>query len=680
MITRCIRLLNPKLGAKVVGNGEAKCFDGVRLRYSVLDRTIFGTNRTLRGRSGKNIHRGYIQIPTSRLPKDFIWKFLDKVITDVENSLCSDYVHDVSRELRGIVRRRDIVGYLTFTDRYSLTSLNAGKIPVKRLGMKEIRALRLFTMLKKYDFPNSPIDTESVAKESFMKYEALCDKTNQDPIFDILSNNSSWDELSTLDCVFYAQVLKHAKALISRVLGTVDITEILCDAHHGPGASVGIPGLEATPLAKWKLPMTVTETCKNLAWFWLASDDRFVLYQGIKHLDDNNAREAPLPYYDYLTPERLFVITETSKIRFVPKSAKTKRTIAIEPTCNMALQLAVGSILRKKLRMWGIDISDQSKNNRLAQQGSELDTNATLDLSGASDSVALAWLKLLPPDWAELLSLLRCEQTTLPGGGTKLRLAKVSSMGNGYTFGLETLIFTSLLYGVVKYQNQKWEDHIGNIAVYGDDIICPKRFSIDLAIVLKRFGFLVNKDKSFIDGPIRESCGTDFYRGKRIDVPHIMDRVVDTVDIRIIYNRLIQVSLSYDFQFNQTCEFLLSYIPELYRNFGPVVDSVTDWFFQPTIPKGWPVFYHAGWKEFVVLCKKDTLHYRPKKHGELIWSATEALLYLEKFHPQSKGFQKVRQPAASAGARTTPHYLKSSLVMRTSVIPISLDYWSVDPH
>jgi len=88
-----------------------------------------------------------------------------------------------------------------------------------------------------------------------------------------------------------------------------------------------------------------------------------------------------------------------------------------------------------------------------------------------------------------------------------VNLQKFSSMGNGFTFELETLIFS----------------HVASVAggltpgvdcfVYGDDIIVPSEKADDVLSALRFCGFTPNRTKTFTSGPFRESCGGDFYGG-----------------------------------------------------------------------------------------------------------------------------------------------------------------------
>jgi len=199
-------------------------------------------------------------------------------------------------------------------------------------------------------------------------------------------------------------------------------------------------------------------------------------------------------------------------LHFVPKNWKTYRSIVVEPSLNGLYQLALGDYMTKRLARFGLDLRDQSLNQRRAQQGSLLGDLATLDLSSASDSIATEVVaSLLPEDWFYALGRGRSGHVIDPVLG-RLTLQKFSSMGNGYTFPLESCIFYSLAHAAL-VEDRGGEPCDEWVSVYGDDIIVPSE-NVDFVIsVLSHFGFSVNKEKSYWNGPFRESCGRDYFRG-----------------------------------------------------------------------------------------------------------------------------------------------------------------------
>jgi hypothetical protein len=140
----------------------------------------------------------------------------------------------------------------------------------------------------------------------------------------------------------------------------------------------------------------------------------------------------------------------------------------------------------------------------LARQGSRDGSFATIDLSMASDTLAHACVVLLlSTPWLNIFEMFRSAAYRAPWG--RGVYAKFSSMGNGYTFTLETLIFAAACRAVGSRQ----------FAVYGDDIVIETEFVLPLLRLLKYLGFSVNEEKSFVNphSRFRESCGHDYYDG-----------------------------------------------------------------------------------------------------------------------------------------------------------------------
>ncbi len=200
-------------------------------------------------------------------------------------------------------------------------------------------------------------------------------------------------------------------------------------------------------------------------------------------------------------------VVEGNVVFTVPKSDDIDRAAAKEPDLNMFLQKACGLHMRRRLKKVGIDLKDQTRNQELARLASIDGSLATLDLSSASDSVTWKLVaELLPPDWFRVLSDLRSERGLVDGAWHEW--STMSTMGNGFTFELESLIFWALARSSAYYFGCP-----GVISIYGDDIIVPTKLAKPLMNVLGFCGFLVNPSKSFWSGSFRESCGAHWDNG-----------------------------------------------------------------------------------------------------------------------------------------------------------------------
>jgi hypothetical protein len=116
---------------------------------------------------------------------------------------------------------------------------------------------------------------------------------------------------------------------------------------------------------------------------------------------------------------------------------------------------------------------------------------------------------LLPSDFFQLLDAWRAKTGRYAGcaeSGVKpfeITYAMFSSMGNGATFALETLIFAAACVAVGSKDYQ----------VYGDDIVIEAELVAPLLKLLRFFGLTPNLDKTHVTGPYRESCGANSWEG-----------------------------------------------------------------------------------------------------------------------------------------------------------------------
>lgn len=213
----------------------------------------------------------------------------------------------------------------------------------------------------------------------------------------------------------------------------------------------------------------------------------------------------------------------------VKKTALTDRGICIEPSLNVYWQLAASRAIRKNLMTFGYEIETaQGRHRYMACHASTTGRWATVDLKNASDLFSYWFVRnVVPDDWFELLDALRAPASQVDGKW--YHLEKFSSMGNGFTFELMTVILTALclVLGENRYALRGICSRIGghrgidyqvdgDISVFGDDIVCPPDVAELLIKVLPIIGLEANEKKTFLSGPFRESCGGDYFEG--IDV------------------------------------------------------------------------------------------------------------------------------------------------------------------
>jgi len=205
------------------------------------------------------------------------------------------------------------------------------------------------------------------------------------------------------------------------------------------------------------------------------------------------------------------VEVHNGRLQFVPKDARKYRAIVVEPVLNSLLQQGIGKTIRRRLKRVGVDLNQQDRNRYLAWLGSKTNHLATVDFSSASDTISTQVVAfLLPESWWVLMDLARTD--TVDYNGLSIKLEKFSTMGNSFTFELESLIFYSLAWSCLRHL---WLPTT-ELSIYGDDLIIPSEAYSLVEAVFSYCGFTVNSAKSFVRGPFRESCGADFYLGTDI--------------------------------------------------------------------------------------------------------------------------------------------------------------------
>lgn len=350
---------------------------------------------------------------------------------------------------------------------------------------------------------------EAHAKGAFLDAEARCAKTNlflRSCFFN--SASLTTDQLETL------AILGIAQRKIARVLGgqPVDVDDLIASSRWSKGANCSVKSSAATPYHKWSAKWTSTRRAQKYLHLLM---DRYPAMCRFSAQREDAGVHSPLSE-----------VVAGGGFTTVPKDAFRFRGIVPQPSLNIHLQLGVGKLWRPLLkRFCGIDLSSQDKNRRLALEGSMTGNIATIDLTSASDLNSSFLVQvLLDPfyhsdvdegtaaalrSWFRVLSDLRCESVELDGRW--LNLSQWSSMGNGYTFELESLIFWALA-------SASCERHGGQLhAVYGDDILVSSDAYDHVIRTLALFGHQPNKKKSFATGPFRESCGMNAYQGVSLE-------------------------------------------------------------------------------------------------------------------------------------------------------------------
>jgi len=364
------------------------------------------------------------------------------------------------------------------------------------------------SILKKYPELPTTIDRKAVAVESFWASEKACCSAN----VRLKSLKDGSLEPSDLACL---ELIARARKVTSFILGPCPD---LVKGRFGPGATFGDRGRLTTVPDKMSSQPTLTSGALPFLFQWSGTAWASACA---------NAGKIP-------------TFVRGNRFTTVPKDSTKDRGICIEPSINVFYQLGYGRVIRERLRKIGIYLDRaQEVHKQVARDASIKKHLATIDLSNASDTVSTELVRLLlPSHWYRALDCLRSPTTVIDG--KTVHLHKFSSMGNGFTFELETLLFLAISCAALTLcRGLAMEDFIKDfdvrvwdVYVFGDDIIVPSDTFSTVIAALRYLGFTPNDRKTFNHGSFRESCGGDFFNGKDVrpyfikEVPNEPQRLI----------------------------------------------------------------------------------------------------------------------------------------------------------
>jgi len=342
-------------------------------------------------------------------------------------------------------------------------------------------------------------------------------------------------------------------------------------------------------------------------------------------------------------------IVDSNRMVMVPKTVKTHRPIAAEPTLNSFIQQGIGRYIRSRLKRSGVDLDDQTINQDLARIAQDWGL-ATIDLSSASDTICANLVKLLlPPEWYQLLNDLRCKSTVFKG--KRFQVSKFSSMGNAYTFELESLIFYSLLHAACT---------AGVSSVYGDDLVVHSDDYRSVIEVLTWAGFTINERKSFAAGSrFYESCGKHYFDGREVTPCFQKDVCSRPHDYVRLHNRLVRAGIRLNLreEFSDAASVVREWARRIFGarapGVGPLVEYdeyfVKELFLWPSDPKIDRVRVRScvtlprtrkcdeDWQHIAYFGRKlrNPSFLNPDRDGQASESVGSKLLVVEKYHWRS---------------------------------------------
>jgi hypothetical protein len=397
------------------------------------------------------------------------------------------------------------------------------------------RAISANDLLRKYPELPTTFSKSERAMDVWWWAERSCFRTNRF-IWDAFEGENYSSPIVEL----FDDLEKIASSMLGRAPGDLEF-------RFGPGATYACRGVSSLLPNKVSKVPEMTES----AWVFLQDVSQTAWFRCLVQ----RPFERPS-----LSLE--FPVVRGNRFVTVPKDSKIDRGIAIEPSMNIFIQLGLGSAMRRSLNRHGLLRSNSQEIHReLARRASRDDSLATLDLSSASDTVSYELVKRMIPDrWFHLLDSSRSPMTQLPSGAW-VKLEKFSSMGNGYTFELETLIFATICRHVSDKRSVVLTAE--NFSVYGDDIIVPAEIADDVVGLLRMLGFTPNPSKCFTRSPFRESCGGDYFLGDWVRPIQIKTIPATILDWFALHNMLRRNPF-----LSCLAHTVLSAVPRKMRSFG----------------------------------------------------------------------------------------------------------------
>lgn len=465
-------------------------------------------------------------------------------------------------EFAAALRRRDFAGLVRAAD-----SLSSQKYED---ATSHFVANQFALLVKKYPFEKKILDLspKKTAIDTFFRTERRGARINTK--FRLLRLDPSRDR-------FDAE-LERASVFFRSVLMTEpNYKQIFAMCDFGPGASIGVHGDATHILRKMSVEsMTVNVGAIHHAFAGITHNihflSRFLPKRRVSGGQQMLCYDLEVAFNNYLKSIR---VVEHNKVDFVLKNAKTHRSIGIESLLGGYVQKGADLSMRKRLKLAGLDLSDQSLNQRFARDGSINDESddpfITADVRNASNSVFTEVVRRIStPSWFDLLDRIRSKYYEFETVVRRYEL--FVSMGNGFCFPLETLIFASLCHAVGA--GKPGIDFL----VYGDDIIVRRSVSERLFALLRHVGFQLNEEKTFVRGPFRESCGADWFSGEDVR-PFTLDYELDSLESLFKFLNLSRRNERTSSFFLPVRDLLLKEIPERLRLWRPLTglpDSAID--------------------------------------------------------------------------------------------------------
>lgn len=238
-----------------------------------------------------------------------------------------------------------------------------------------------------------------------------------------------------------------------------------------------------------------------------------------KHNDFCEYHTVPKSYKTY----RGICINNSLRTAKMKAYAETMYTNMFGPlpdgTCQLELQgekIDITPIINKLRFHIGTKDQEWSRNNLKKNY----DDIGTIDAHAASDCMSLLSFKqLVDKDVFDYVTTVRNRYVSIHG--SKRRLVKLSTMGDGWCFLFETLMFVTLAILATyltaifrKWSVGRFTHALSLIEQFGDDAQVDRLVAETYIDLLELYGFIVNQEKSYYHGVYKESCGWEVFNGR----------------------------------------------------------------------------------------------------------------------------------------------------------------------
>lgn len=365
-------------------------------------------------------------------------------------------------------------------------------------------------VFKRYQFGSiSNAEKDAAAWQGFLSAEEQCGRANA-RLHDFANNARTPEYIRTL--------LLRARSILNGIVGPLNLDQLARHSRFSGGATTEGNRAVSHPSKKWGEASQITATALP---YWHA----YVRWAKLCSSDCDTGSE----WNDLF---REVKIVDANKIFTVPKNFEKRRFAAMEPPLNMFFQLGLGGLYKRAAQREGLLKSDAKEDHmQMALYGSATGELVTRDLKQASDTVCCAIIEeLWPADHVRTMYDLRTPRGVWEG--QHVVYEKISSMGNGFTFEVETLTFYALVRAVCG------RDAL--VSVFGDDIIYPAEFDEEVVTLLDYCGFISNADKSFATGPFRESCGGHYFEGEDVTPFYVEQMPTSLPEVIDLHNHAIE--------------------------------------------------------------------------------------------------------------------------------------------